>query len=257
MSGRRYEIRRRDGKLIGPLGSKQIRVLASNGEVGPADEIRDMEKDRWQPLSKVGGLVFVPMDSVDVPVSEPADFSPPTPPVRPPVDRRPASGDAKDNLPQPPSGADQGDPLEDPHPPVITIESADVDMVDQTTIDQPTDEGDPPVGIVDDDDLESIPSPEDLVTQQEEDTIDPVEVIGEEDDRSDQIDSEVTDDAPQLGTGPIDDSPAIPETEAPICDAIEVTDTMDPVLVDLLGNRPEELIADTPVIEHMCSGEQS
>ncbi len=257
MSGRRYEIRRRDGKLIGPLESRQVRVLASNGEVGPADEIRDMEKDRWQPLSKVGGLVFLSIDSVDVPVSKPADFRPATPPVRPSVNRRPASGDVKDNLSQPPSEVDQADPIEDPDPVVTTIESADVEMVDQTTIDRPTDEGGPLFGIVDDDHLESIPSPNEVITQQEDDAFELLEVIGEEDDLADQVDSKVTDDAPQVDTEPIDDSPDIPDTEAPIYDAIEVTDTMDPVLADLLGNRPEELIADIPVIEHMCFGELS
>lgn len=51
-----YRIQRMDGSFEGPLTSRELKNLASQGRIGPADRISPDGSDRWIPAMRVNGI---------------------------------------------------------------------------------------------------------------------------------------------------------------------------------------------------------
>lgn len=259
MSGRRYEIRRSDGTLLGPLRSSQIRALASTGEVGPNDEIRDMEKGGWQLLSRVGGLALGSMETVDTSEAGTSrlDSSPATPPIRPPVSRETPFEAAIHSSSGNSGEVDEADSIADSGSLETVIESADVETTHQPMVDRPTDEAETSVLACDADGLESLPSPSEVITRQQSKTDQRFDIAGEEITLLNHADLEVVDESPMVEShSPVESDEGIDAEEA-FREVIEAAKAIDDELEHILNDGPDDLVADIPVIKKMDIAQSS
>lgn len=73
MSNSKYIVQNHDGSVAGPFTSKELKQLASNGELSPTSKIRKVGEDRWINARSIPQLEFA---------ERTAPSSTPTPPPR-------------------------------------------------------------------------------------------------------------------------------------------------------------------------------